>query len=229
MCDEAGGAFGPGDGRSHKLFLGERWGDKADENVEDWGHQYPATVLLAMVEELGEMAHALLGQTEIGDISSEDARRGRNLLCDAAGVGLRTRAYLEETFGADPSVDGRDIAGKMGSYARVVEENDDLAALAWQFHWSVEKFEMPTGDIVVDEAYGASDGVRWHYVDIDKLFSDRRKTSSSLKSVGGGGSVGSGTVEDAIGLLDYAEEFGDWGAAMEARRVLKSEVSGDVE
>lgn len=34
--------------------------------------------------------------------------------------------------------------------------------------------------------------------------------------------VDGGTVADVIGLLDYAEEFGDWGAAMEARRVLKT-------
>lgn len=133
-------------GPTHPLHLGKRWGDHAEENIDRWGNQYPATLLLAMAEELGEIAQALLAQTDVGDVDAPGARRGRRLLHELAGHGIRTRAYLEETFEdpagkpqTDPLITGRDIAGQSLDVGPVLEETDDLAPLLWQLHWALEE------------------------------------------------------------------------------------------
>lgn len=49
-------------------YLHERWYGRAEENVDEWGVQNPAVVLLAMQEELGELTRAYLEATyEEGD------------------------------------------------------------------------------------------------------------------------------------------------------------------
>lgn len=50
-------------GDSPPLMLHEYWYDRAHENVEEWGLQDPAVVLLAMQEELGELTRAYLEAT----------------------------------------------------------------------------------------------------------------------------------------------------------------------
>lgn len=40
--------------------LAERWGEKAEENVEKWGKQDVEVLLLAIQEELGELSQAVL-------------------------------------------------------------------------------------------------------------------------------------------------------------------------
>lgn len=78
----------------------EVWYDKADKNVDEWGIQDPAEVLLAMQEELGEL----------------------------------TQAYLEATY-----EDGdRDLPE---------DELDDLAALCYQFVWSIREHPAAFEDI----------------------------------------------------------------------------------
>jgi len=44
-------------------FLHEQWYNRACENVETWGVQNPAVVLLAIQEELGELTQAYLEAT----------------------------------------------------------------------------------------------------------------------------------------------------------------------
>lgn len=49
-------------------FIYEIWHERADENVDEWGLQDPAVILLAMQEELGELTQAYLEATyEDGD------------------------------------------------------------------------------------------------------------------------------------------------------------------
>lgn len=43
--------------------LHEVWYERADENLDHWGIQNPAVVLLAMQEELGELTRAYLEAT----------------------------------------------------------------------------------------------------------------------------------------------------------------------
>lgn len=49
----------------------ERWVQKAEENIEEWGWQSKATLLLAATEELGELTQAYLeSRHEGGDRTS---------------------------------------------------------------------------------------------------------------------------------------------------------------
>ncbi|MFC6716252.1 hypothetical protein ACFQGT_07895 [Natrialbaceae archaeon GCM10025810] len=65
-----GGTSSSGTEREHHLFLGKRWGEKAQENVEKWGLQDVETLLLAAVEEQGELTQAVLeARDENGDPS----------------------------------------------------------------------------------------------------------------------------------------------------------------
>jgi len=53
---------------SGSRYIHEIWNQRADENVEEWGVQDPAVILLAMQEELGELTQAYLEATyEDGD------------------------------------------------------------------------------------------------------------------------------------------------------------------
>ena len=55
-------------GTEHYLMLGQQWGQKAEENVEEWGIQKVDTLLLAIQEELGELTQAHLeARAEGGD------------------------------------------------------------------------------------------------------------------------------------------------------------------
>lgn len=53
---------------SESKFIHDIWNERANENVDEWGIQDPAVVLLAMQEELGELTQAYLEATyEDGD------------------------------------------------------------------------------------------------------------------------------------------------------------------
>jgi len=54
----------------NSAFIHEIWHAKANENIDQWGVQDPAVLLLAMQEELGELTQAYLEATyEDGDKS----------------------------------------------------------------------------------------------------------------------------------------------------------------
>lgn len=53
---------------SESDFIYEIWHRRANENIDQWGIQDPAVILLAMQEELGELTQAYLEATyEDGD------------------------------------------------------------------------------------------------------------------------------------------------------------------
>lgn len=133
-------------GEEHTIDRLARWHDEAQSNIDTWGNQHVATLVLAMVEELGEVADELLYQSEIGTVHSEEARQARELLQDISGLGIRTRAFLEETFESpagrpetDPAIDGRDIATRAVSAESVLDEVNDLAPLVLQTAWALEE------------------------------------------------------------------------------------------
>lgn len=51
---------------SERTQFHDRWYAKAHENVDEWGLQNPAVVLLAMQEEMGELTQAYLEATYEG-------------------------------------------------------------------------------------------------------------------------------------------------------------------
>ena len=76
--------------------LHETWYSKADENVEAWGIQDPAVVLLAMQEELGELTRAYLEAT----YEDGDRRAPRDEMHDLGALLVQLHWALSEHPGA---------------------------------------------------------------------------------------------------------------------------------
>lgn len=128
--------------------VSQEWRDSAEANVERWGNQTPAVLLLAMVEELGEIAMEMEahsgpggGSPPIGDYDN-CPHRGRELISMTARLGREVREYLETEF-PEPAGDGTHerpprITGDVET-APIREELDDLAPLCWQLAWALER------------------------------------------------------------------------------------------
>jgi acetone carboxylase gamma subunit len=129
------------------------WEQKAHENVQKWGLQPVDALLLAMGEEMGELAGEVHGMADYPDASGEGARmaeQGRDLIRRMDQLGRDIRDYLE-TVSED--VDGNPIPEderpnyldpfpedlKPSRRARLIRsELDDLMALGYQFLWALE-------------------------------------------------------------------------------------------
>lgn len=130
--------------RDHHLVTGRKWGQQAEENVDEWGRQPPIDLGLAMIEELGELAHELAAMTEPARDRDAEILEGWHLLMEAADLGRRTREHLEEhhtdeqgnplpreaqpTYGVD-----------YWTPARAEDELADLAALCYQLAWTLNE------------------------------------------------------------------------------------------
>lgn len=139
---------------THRLYLGKRWGEKAENNIEEWGNQRPDTVLLALIEEVGEIAEAMQenckpggGPPPVGDYDDRPDR-GRELIRRMAALGLETRDYLEAEYPA-PAGEGTvtdddeiRIIGPPIDDRAIMDEIEDAAPLLWQLFWAIEKQEV---------------------------------------------------------------------------------------
>ncbi|ELZ38798.1 hypothetical protein C471_09240 [Halorubrum saccharovorum DSM 1137] len=134
--------------REHPIMLGKRWGDEAESNIEKWGNQRHDTLLLALIEEVGEIAIAMEANSEtIYDATSPDADDvpaavGRRLIDDMADLGRETRDFLEGEYG-DPAGDGESpdehrIHGEPTDTTRILEEVEDTAPLCFQLYWALQ-------------------------------------------------------------------------------------------
>lgn len=137
----------------HPIMLGKRWGDRAESNIEKWGNQRHDTLLLALIEEIGEVAMAMEANSEtIYDATPPDADDvpsavGRKLISDMADLGRETRDFLEGEYG-DPAGDGDSpdehrIHGEPTDVTQILEEVEDTAPLCWQLYWALQ--EVPDG------------------------------------------------------------------------------------
>lgn len=143
---------------THGMFLSKRWNDRAEENVEKWGNQRHDTVLLALIEEVGEIAMAMESgnapgggpHPAVGPDSPES--RGRDLIHEMASIGRETRQFLESEY-PSPAGDGEgdsefEVHGNPNSpedAERIFEEIDDAAPLLFQLYWAVERCDVDTG------------------------------------------------------------------------------------
>ncbi|WP_148680502.1 hypothetical protein [Halovivax ruber] len=82
-------------GRRHYLYIGQSWGRKAEENVEEWGLQDVETLLLAMQEEQGELAQAFLEAAYEGG----DPERVAEELADLGALCFQLRWSLNDCHG----------------------------------------------------------------------------------------------------------------------------------
>lgn len=130
------------------MTRGDDWRDRAETNVENWGDQGVATLFLAMVEELGEVAEVLERRDIPADAASTDVQQARALICDMTSLGIRTRDYLEATFEDD---DGQPLPeserearreaildGGVSDPDGVQGELDDLMPLGFQLSWALD-------------------------------------------------------------------------------------------
>lgn len=143
---------------SHGLLLGRKWNEKAEENIHKWGHQRHDTVLLALIEEIGEIAMAFEAGNAPGGgphphVDRDDPHSyGRDLIHRMAELGRDTREFLEAEY-PDPAGDGDGgheytLHGDPNSAEdaeRIFEEVDDAAPLLFQLYWALERCDVDTG------------------------------------------------------------------------------------
>lgn len=82
--------------------LFDRWMGKASENIDEWGYQDEATLLLAMQEELGELTQAYLEARSEG----ADPRRVEQELDDLGALLLQFHEVRNRTRYGSPSGGG---------------------------------------------------------------------------------------------------------------------------
>jgi NTP pyrophosphatase (non-canonical NTP hydrolase) len=141
--------------REHYLFLGKRWGRKAESNIEEWGNQRHDTLLLALMEEVGEIAMAMEEHNEPGggphchQPGHEPYARGRGLIAEMAELGRDTRSFLEDEYespAGKPEGSELELHGEPKSLEPIIEEVGDTAALCYQLYWALKEYEQP-GDV----------------------------------------------------------------------------------
>jgi NTP pyrophosphatase (non-canonical NTP hydrolase) len=86
---------------SDSKFIHDIWHDRANENVDEWGIQDPAVVLLAMQEELGELTQAYLEATYEGG----DRDRPREEMHDLGALLYQLHWALNESTRAFTEVE----------------------------------------------------------------------------------------------------------------------------
>lgn len=111
------------------------WRQKAQQNLTAWGLQRPQPLVLAIAEEVAEMADAF-------DLSDVDERnpgddRGAELLLALRELGFEIRDYLEESSEDDegnplPPADREPIEVPIDEPGQLLAELDDVVPLGYQ-------------------------------------------------------------------------------------------------
>ena len=135
------------DEQTHKLYLAKRWGDNAETNIEKWGNQPPEILLLALIEEVGEVADEIIKQTPEPhpDNTAETPFEGMELLHEMRELGFDVRDFLESEY-PEPAGEGEHqktsshpiVGGEIQDSEAVQSEIDDLMPLGWQLSWALE-------------------------------------------------------------------------------------------
>jgi regulator of RNase E activity RraB len=124
--------------------LAHRWGNSAEENIQKWGNQPPKELLLAMAEEMAEIADELLDDNGLPPNAYES--EAHTILNDIRTVGYWAREHLEENYENDdgeplPGAERPDLTGVANPEA-AKEETEDLAPLLFQLYWALNDCEV---------------------------------------------------------------------------------------
>lgn len=127
---------------------GYQWLDRAEGNVDRWGNQTPAVLLLALAEEIGEVADEVLATGEKPLHDPMYSAEGIHLLSEVRRAGFACRDFLEEHFededGAPlPEEEMPRIFHDLNE-ARVLDEVDDAAPLLFQLSWALNSRSRDT-------------------------------------------------------------------------------------
>lgn len=107
------------------------WRQRAQQNLQRWGLQETAPLVLAMAEEVGEMADAF----ELDVIPRDD--RGAELLVELRDLAFEIRDYLEDVAEDDdgnplPPAERDSIDVLLNHPEELIAELDDLMPLGYQ-------------------------------------------------------------------------------------------------
>ena len=132
--------------REHYLMLGKRWGDRGEKNIEKWGNQRPKGLLLAMAEEMAEIADELLEDNGLPPNAYQD--RENSILNDIRTTGYVAREFLEEQCedeNGDPlPLSERPELSGVADVKAAREETEDLAPLLFQMYWALNDYDVNT-------------------------------------------------------------------------------------
>ena len=122
----------------------DHWEDIARENVDRWGEQPPAVLLLALVEEVAETVDELLKTAEKGTETMVPAEAMARLAA-VRDAGFECRAFLEREFEDEtgdplPREEWPTLVWDFDAVA-VAEELDDTAPLVYQLAWALDEWE----------------------------------------------------------------------------------------
>jgi len=122
----------------------DHWEGIARENVDRWGEQPPAVLLLALVEEVAETVDELLKTAEKGTETMVPAEAMARLAA-VRDAGFECRAFLEREFEDEngeplPREEWPTLVWDFDDVA-VQEEVGDTAPLVYQLAWALDEWE----------------------------------------------------------------------------------------
>lgn len=126
-----------------------RWIEQAHENIDTWGPQPPAVLILALVEEIGEVVDALLATAEPPLTDPVRRAEAMYLLTGVRQSCFDCREFLKANY---ETVDGEPIRRSARptlvhdlDAGRVRDELDDAAALVYQLDWALDHHDETHG------------------------------------------------------------------------------------
>lgn len=123
----------------------DEWRSTAEDNVDEWGVQPPADIVLALAEELSEVAEEIVENSEVPpERYGPDERQLMYFMTEVIVLGNQIREELEGRYEDDegrpiPMNERPELLGEIENSEPVMEEVDDLAPLVYQLVESIEE------------------------------------------------------------------------------------------
>lgn len=135
--------------RAERDARGEAWRRKAESNIECWGNQEAAVLLLALAEEIGEVADEVLATAERALHDGMYSSHAFKLLSEIRHIGFTSREFLEEHFENEhgnplPEDEMPALVHDLDE-ERVLDEVDDAAPLVYQLVWALQEADTAEG------------------------------------------------------------------------------------
>ena len=123
----------------------ELWSESADENVEKWGVQPPLHLILAIMEELSEIAEELIENSDPPDTrKTPEERELMYLFSELVLLGDEIQSYWDDVAEDDegnpiPESERPRVIGKIHNNEPILDEVDDIAPLVVQLAESLDE------------------------------------------------------------------------------------------
>lgn len=123
-----------------------KWSESADENVEKWGVQPPVHVVVAIMEELSEIAEEIIENSEPPDHRrTPEERELMYLFSEIIVLGDEIQTFWDDVAEDDegdpvPESERPSVIGDIKNASSIQEEVDDIAPLIIQLAESVDEY-----------------------------------------------------------------------------------------